>query len=49
MNDKVLKNVSSALTGSRGKSGEKSAKTISQPAIMNQSSSNKKIKTFATN
>ncbi|CDW78410.1 UNKNOWN [Stylonychia lemnae] len=49
MNDKVLKNVNSAITGSRGKSGEKSTKTISQPAIMNQSSSNKKIKTFATN
>jgi hypothetical protein len=28
MNEKVLKNVNTALSGSRGKSGEKSSKTI---------------------
>lgn len=29
MNEKVLKHVNTALTGSRGKSGDKSGKTVS--------------------
>ena len=60
MNDKVLRNVNSALTGSRGKSTEKvpsvvtsvtqtTSKTLNNPAIINQTSSSKKLKTFATN
>ena len=41
MNEKVLKNVSSAITGSRGKSIDKTSavtsitKTLNQPAIIN--------------
>lgn len=60
MNDKVLRNVNSVLTGSRGKSTEKgmsivtsvtqtTSKTLNNPAIINQTSSSKKLKTFATN
>jgi len=35
MNDKALKNVNSALSGSRGKSTEKTSKTLNNPAIIN--------------
>jgi hypothetical protein len=49
MNEKVLKNVSTAFAGSRGKSTEKTNKILTQPAIMNQSNSSKKLRTFASN
>lgn len=49
MNEKVLKNVNTAIIGSRGKSTDKSTNLIPKPTIMNHSSSNKRMKTYTTN
>jgi hypothetical protein len=48
MNEKVLKNVNTAITGSRGKSTEKSMKVGVQSSGLNQSNSNKKLKSCAS-
>ena len=48
MNEKVLKNVDSAINGSRVKSTEKSGKVAVQQIPLNQSNSNKKLQSFAS-